>query len=486
VPKTSQQDLLQRFQPIFYPKSIAVVGVSQNTLKVGSSWFKAIIDMGFTGPLYPVNPHGGKLLGYRVYPNLRSIPGDVDYVVVSIPRDNVPALLDDAAAKGVKAVHFFTAGFSESSDAYGAELEKKLVEKARQGGFRVVGVNCLGAYSVEGGLPYGPVGRKGKLGSVSFVTQSGGIGEKLTELGTARGLYFNKGISFGNGIDLDGPDYLEYLAVDPKTEIIGAYFEGTRNGDRLAEIITKAARAKPVVVWKAGRTDIGAAAARSHTGSLAASPAVWSTLIKQAGAIEVHNIEDLSDALLIFQMLQRPQNKPQGNGIAVIGGMADGGGGISVSASDACADARLNIPQLTKETRDKLIDIIGHVGSILRNPVDVSQTGSNPDRIRQAAQAVLDDPNIDLLLVQQDIGVFLRYFPFEVARTVNNIFIDLKNKQHKPLVLVLPPGTHEAERVQLEQDLARAYIPVFPSMERAARAIKSFTQYWQRRSSTGD
>ena len=117
--------------------------------------------------------------------------------------------------------------------------------------------------------------------------------------------------------------------------------------------------------------------------------------------------------------------------------------------------------------------------------MDVSQTSSNPVRIRQAAEIVLADPNIELLLVQQDVGVLLRYLPFEVARAVNNIFIDLKNKQHKPLVLVLPPGTHETERVRLEQDLAQASIPVFPSMERAARAIKSFTQYWQRRSSAG-
>jgi acyl-CoA synthetase (NDP forming) len=485
MPKTPPQELIQKFQPIFYPKSIAVVGVSKNVFKVGSLWFKAILDMGFTGPLYPVNPHGGELLGHKVYPNLRSIPGKVDYTVVSIPRDKVPELLDDATAKGVKAVHFFTAGFSEASDAYGLELENNLVEKARKGGFRVVGINCLGAHSIEGGLPYGPAGRKGKLGSVSFITQSGGIGEKLTELGTARSIYFNKGISFGNGIDLDGPDYLEYLAVDPKTEIIGAYFEGTRNGNQLVEAITEAARAKPLVVWKAGRTDVGAAAAKSHTGSLAASPAVWSALIKQAGAVEVHNIEDLSDALLIFQMLHRPQGKLHGSGIAVIGGMADGGGGISVSGSDACADAGLNIPSLTKETRDKLAEVIGQVGSILRNPVDVSQTGSNPARIRQAVEIVLDDSNIDLLLVQQDIGVLLRYLPFEAAQTVNNIFIDLKNKQHKPLVLVLPPGTHETERIQLEQELAQASIPVFPSMERAARAINHFTQYWQRRSATG-
>jgi len=485
VPKTSPQDLLQEFQPIFYPKSIAVVGASHNVFKSGYHWFKSVVDAGFGGPIYPVNPHGGELLGYKVFPNLRSIPGEVDYVIVSIPRENVPELLDDAAAKKVKAIHFFTAGFSEAGDALGLELEGVLIKKTREGGFRVIGPNCIGAFSVEARLPYGPAGRRHQPGSVSFISQSGGVGEKLGELAVARGINFNKGVSFGNGVDLDGPDFLEYFAVDPKTSIIGAYFEGTRNGRRLMKAIKEAARAKPLVIWKAGRTDVGAAAAMSHTGSIASSPAIWSTIIRQSGAIEVHNVDELADMLLIFQLLPQPKSKLQGNGIAVVGGLSDGGGGISVSASDACAEAGLNIPPLTKETKQKLTNLIGHVGSILRNPVDLSQSGSNPDIIRQAAEIVLADPNIDLLIVQEDVGVLLKYLPIELARTLNNVFIELKARQYKPLVLVLPHGTNEMERLELERELAQASIPVFPSMERAAKAIRNFSQYWQRRPSAG-
>ena len=143
------QDLLQEFQPIFYPKSVAVVGASKNPSKTGYNWFKSILDAGFLGSVYPVNPSGGELFCYKIYPNLTAIPEPVDYVVVTIPREKIPQLLDDAATKKVKAMHFFTAGFSEAGDTFGLELENLMVKKAREGGFRIIGPNCVGPYSVE-------------------------------------------------------------------------------------------------------------------------------------------------------------------------------------------------------------------------------------------------------------------------------------------------------------------------------------------------
>lgn len=470
-----RKQLLQKFEPIFYPKSIAVVGVSQNILKPGSFWFKTIVDAGFDGNIYPVNPRGGEFLGYKVYPSLREIPEPVDYVIVSIPRESIPGLLDDCAANKVKAVHFFTAGFSELGDPSGHKLEEEMVNKARAGGFRIIGPNCIGVYSPESKVPYGPGGKIGKIGSVGFITQSGGIGEKLIELGIARNIYYNKGISFGNGIDLDSPDFIEYMAADPKISVIGAYIEGTRNGRRLFDTFMAATRAKPLVVWKAGRTHVGAAAAMSHTGSMASSPALWSAALKQCGAIEVHSIEELTDTLLIFQQLGR--YKGSGSGVAVVGGMADGGGGISVSASDACAGLGLNIPQLTTNTRQWLANLLGQVGSILRNPVDVSQSGSNPSVVKEALKLILADPLIDLVIIQIDTGVLLKYLPLEILQAIIAVFIELQASQNKPIVIVSPPGAAETERLQIEQALAQASIPVFPTMERAAKAIMNLSQY---------
>ncbi|MCJ7514957.1 MAG: CoA-binding protein, partial [Dehalococcoidia bacterium] len=393
----ANEELLREFEPIFYPKSIAVVGISQNIFKVGSVWLKALVDAGFKGAIYPIHPRGGEFLGLKVYTSIKEVPGIVDYVIVSIPREAVPQLLDDCAHK-VKAIHFFTAGFSEAGDTRGRQLEAELIKKARQGSFRIIGPNCIGVYSPEARVPYGPSGRLGEVGSVGFISQSGGIGEKLFELGIARGIKYSKGVSFGNGIDLDSPNYIEYMAADPRISVIGAYLEGTKNGHQMFATMKGAARLKPIVVWKAGRTDVGAAAAASHTGSLASSAVIWSAALRQSGAIEVLDVEELTDTLLIFQQLGRLEVK--GNGIAVVGGLADGGGGISVSASDACAELGLNIPALSADTRRKLTDLLGRIGSIVRNPVDVSQSGSNPSRIKEVTKLVLADSSIDLVIVQ--------------------------------------------------------------------------------------
>jgi len=468
------KELIREFEPIFYPKSIAVVGISQNIFKVGSLWLKAVVDAGFKGAIYPVHPRGGEFLDLKVYTSIKEIPGIVDYVIVSIPREAVPELLDDCAHK-VKAIHFFTAGFGEAGDITGRKLEEELIRKARQGGFRIIGPNCIGVYSPEVRVPYGPSGRVGEVGSVGFISQSGGIWEKLFELGLARGIKYSKGISFGNGIDLDSPDYMGYMAADPRVSVIGAYLEGAKNGRRLFATMKDTSRLKPLVVWKAGRTDAGAAAAASHTGSLASSAHIWSAALRQAGAIEVQDVEELTDTLLIFQQLGSLNAK--GTSIAVVGGLADGGGGISVSASDACAELGLDIPALSSETRRKLTNLLGQVGSILHNPVDVSQSGSNRSTIKEATGLVLADPSIDLVIVQIDAGILLKYFPWELVESIFTTFIELRSECEKPIVIVSPPGTEETRRIDMERKLAGAFIPVFPTMKRAAKAIINLNRY---------
>ena len=470
----TKEELIREFEPIFYPNSIAVVGVSQNIFKVGSLWLKAIMDAGFRGAIYPIHPRGGEFLGLKVYTSIKEVPGIVDYVIVSIPREAVPELLDDCAHK-VKAIHFFTAGFGEAGDITGRKLEEELIRKARKGGFRIIGPNCIGVYSPEVRVPYGPTGRIGKVGSVGFISQSGGMGEKLVELGVARGINYSKGISFGNGIDLDSPDFMEYMAADPRVSVIGAYLEGAKNSRRLFTTMKDVARLKPLIVWKAGRTDVGAAAAASHTGSLASSAHIWSSALRQSGAIEVRDVEELTDTLLIFQQLGRLDIG--GNGIAVVGGLADGGGGISVSASDACAELGLNIPSLSSETRRKLTNLLGRVGSILRNPVDLSQSGSNRSIIKDATGLVLADSSIDIVIVQIDAGILLKYLPWELVESIFTVFMELSVQQKKPIIIVSPPGACEVQRIEMEQRLASASIPVFPTMKRAAKAIINLSRY---------
>ena len=471
------EEKLKEFEPIFYPESIAVVGVSATSIKAGSLWVMDLRSAGFPGAIYPVGSSGGRIGDLEIFPNLRLVPGEVDYVIVAIPRQSVLELLDDCTAKNVKAVHFFTAGFSETDTQQGRKLEEQMLEKTRQGNMRIIGPNCIGVYCPEHRIPF-LMGILGEDGSVGFVSQSGGIATKLATIGIARHINYSKGVSFGNGIDLDASDFLQYLAADPKTKVIGAYLEGTRDGARLFSTMKAVAKIKPLIVWKGGRTEAGAKAAMSHTGSLASSATIWSAMLKQVGAIEAHSLEELTDTLLIFQRL----GHGRGTRAAIIGGLADGGGGNSVAAGDACLENGLKVPPLSFETKQKLSELLGEVGSILCNPVDVSQAQFRGlATLLQAIDLVVRDTISDIVLIQEDIEILLPIYSQKGLEEINEFFIDLARRQSKPIVIVLPPGSVEAERLRIEQKLLAASIPVFSSMERAAKAIYRLNQYCCRR-----
>jgi acyl-CoA synthetase (NDP forming) len=470
------EEKLKELQPIFYPKSIAVVGASATSIKAGSLWVEDLRSAGYTGPIYPVGTSGGRLGDLEILPNLRLIPGEVDYVIVAVPRQSALELLDDCAAKNVKAVHFFTAGFSEMDTQQGRRLEEQMLEKARRGNVRIIGPNCIGVYCPEHRIPF-LMGILGKNGSVGFISQSGGIATKLVTIGIARHINYSKGVSYGNGIDLDASDFLQYLAADPKTNVIGAYLEGTRDGTRLFNTMKDVASAKPLVVWKGGRTAAGAQAAMSHTGSLASSAAVWSGMLKQVGAIEVNSLEELTDTLLVFQQL----GHRQGTRAAIIGGLADGGGGNSVAAGDACMDNGLKVPPLSSETKEGLGKLLGEVGGIFHNPVDVSQAQFRGlPTLFQAIDLVVGDPISDIVLIQEDVEILLPIYSQKGVEEINEFLMELRSRHSKPIVVVLPPGSTEAERLRIEQKLLAASIPVFCSMERAAKAIHRLNRYYSR------
>jgi len=398
------------------------------------------------------------------------VPGDVEYVVASVPARSVLQLVDECIAKRVGFVQFFTAGFSETGSHEGEELERLMLERARRAGMRIIGPNCIGNFCPAAGIPLGPspLGKIGTPGKVSFISQSGGIAAKLVEYGMARKVRFSKGISVGNCIDLDMSDFLQYYTADEDTAVIGAYLEGTRDGRRWFQTLRKASDVKPTVIWKGGRTEAGAAAARSHTGSLASSAPVWSAMLRQAGAIEARNLEELTDCLLLLQQL----GPIRARNVGIVGGLADGGGGISVSGSDACNDNGLAVPPLERKTRERLLDLIGEVGSILRNPVDVSPAQfKGVDTICEAVRVVASDNAFDILMLQEDVDIMHSYLGIPETREVNTFLARLPGEMNKPLVVVLPGGSEEMVRVEVEEQLLTAGIPVFPTMARAARAV---------------
>ncbi len=469
-------DKLKELEPVFFPKSIAVIGASWDKQKTGYQYVAGLISAGFKGKIYPVNPKGGELLGLKVYPNLTAIPEDIDYVIVSIPRESVLPLLEECAAKKVKIVQFFTAGFSEAEDDVGHELETSIVNKARQGGFRIIGPNCIGVYCPASKIPLGWWTTLGEEGSISFLSQSGGMAISIVEIGIAKGINYSKGISYGNGCDLDSIDFLEYFAVDPKTTIIGAYLEGVKNGNRFFSLLKEVTKHKPVIILKGGRTKAGATASASHTGALATSNIIWLTTVKQAGAIPVNSIEELTDTMLLFQQL----DCYPGDNIAIISGLPGGaGGGIAVSSTDLFIESALKVPPLLKETKQKLTHLLGHVGSILHNPVDIAQGRGNPQVIRKAMELVIADPRIDLVIVYEDVDLLLRFFSWEHIMEINSIFTNLRQQQRKPIIVVLPPGSAIMEHKKIERILCQNKIPVFSTLERTAKAISNMKEYYR-------
>ena len=379
---------------VFRPRSMAVVGLSPDPhgTWLNKVYLQAPLDAGFKGPIYPVNLKGGRIGKLRVYASLRDVPGPVDYVVSCVPAQQTPDLLEDCRAIGVKVVQLYTAGFSETGQGRGTELQNRLLEIARRGRIRLMGPNCMGVYCPNSGMSFSPDFPK-EPGDVGLLCQSGGNATYLVRSGTARGLRFSKAISYGNACDLNECDILEYLARDPETKAIAAYIEGTADGRRLAGVLTEACRDKPVVIYKGGYTEAGSRATASHTGAMAGSQAVWDGLIRQAGAIRVNSVEEMTDMLVALRV-----KPPRGLNTCVVGV----GGGASVLATDEMEKAGLKLPPIPASLEKKIQQIIPPAGGMLGNPIDAFPLTGLILRRQAAGQPVSVAPG------RQGVGGFHR------------------------------------------------------------------------------
>ena len=325
-----------QLRPIFAPRSAAVVGVSQDPWKPGTTMLRALVEFGFNGRLYPVSSRGGEVMGMKAYPSVESLPEAVDVAFLFVPTEVLVDVVRQCKAKGVKGVVAFTGGFSETGSAAGRALEAEL-KKQFDGSIRMIGPNCLGVYSPGGGVTQHPgEGYSQTGGDVAFVAQSGGLSEDFCRAAPNFGFQCSKVVSYGNACDVNEADLLEYMGADPATNVVGMYIEGPRDGRRFARTLREVAAAKPVVVWKGGLTPLGAAAASSHTGSLAGSLEVWAALLHQVGAVQVNSFEELLDTLAAFHFLPGLDDRR----IGYVGA----GGGNTVVAGDASYRSGLPLP----------------------------------------------------------------------------------------------------------------------------------------------
>ncbi len=465
---------------LFHPRSIAIAGVSENANKFnfGMQYLLGLREFGFPGKIYPINPTGGEVNGITLYKSLREIPGEVDYIISAIPATYTPKLVDEAAQKGVKAIHFFTSGFSEIEDAEGKRLQEDVIARAKKGGIRVIGPNCLGIYCPAAGISFnGDFART--AGSVAMISQSGGNAAHCIQEGAARGVYFSKVISMGNGADLNESDFLEYLARDEETKIITAYLEGVRQGPRFFKALQKAARSKPVVVLKVGTSESGAEAAVSHTTALAGSDQVWDSLLKQAGVIRAGSIEEMMDVALAFQQM----TAPAGNRMVIVGI----GGGASVILADEFSQAGLALPRLGDNIRQKLINVFPtEAGRIFKNPIDLNNF-ETPDKFFSTMKILDSCEEADMLILHVAFDHFALVSKAEKEFWVGSylkLIGQLKKDLAKPLAVILhsyssanmKPLAHKAEA-----ELAASGTTVFPSIGRAALALSRFTRYHAKR-----
>ncbi len=460
---------------VFSPRGVAVVGASPTGRGFATGVLMSLKDAGFPA-IYAVNRKYNEVLGIPCYPTVRDIPGVVDYVVVGIPAESALELLDDCAAKGVRAVQFFTAGFRESGLAEGAELEQAMLEKARKGGFRIIGPNCIGLFVPKSRLVNGN-GVPLEPGPIAFMSQSGGHASFFPADGGPRGLRFSKVISYGNGLDIDDSELFRYFASDPETEYIAAYIEGARNGPEFKAALKEAASKKPVVIYKGGTTEAGLRAARGHTASLTSSVDVFKALCRQVGAIQVDDTDELLDMLVALRFATP---HPKCTGVALVGA----GGGPSVLASDEIDKAGLRMPAMSPETREKLLKFLPMAGSILDNPID-APTLSTPEAIGPTLHVLSQLPEVDILIYHLgfhpigSLGMGRFSAPDFLEPTIDAMK-KVWQESGKPIVLALRPGLSvEAmkEFLVTQEAFVNAGFPVFHTLRQAAVAMSRLVSW---------
>jgi len=466
------------------PRSIAVVGASANPDKPSYIFLRQLLDHGYRGDIFPVNPKYAEVLGVKAYPNLQQIPQTVDYVICCIPAADVPNLIQECGHKEVKLVHIFTGGFSETGRPESARLEQQIRQRAQEYGIRLIGPNCMGLYHPREGIAFGYDFPR-EPGPVGMASQSGAGATYFVHLAALRGIRFSKIISYGNALDFDESDFLDYFTQDPETRVIVLYIEGIKDGRRFLSSLTRAAAVKPVIIVKGGRGQAGNRAAASHTAALSINGQIWNAAIAQAGAIAAENFEETADLAVSFCFLRTPPG--------IRAGIVGIGGGPSVLATDECEQAGLDVVPLPTGIRQQLKEKSVAIWDWIGNPVDSSILGGAIGHI-EVLQMMARHPDFDLLIgiINEDAPFPQQYMTSMIRASVRG-YIKINQETTKPLVMVVGekgPGIDNYDHwrwhilSEARTRLIAANIPVYPSISRATRAAKKLADYYHCRERT--
>ncbi len=451
---------MSTLNPILRPKSIAVIGASRSPNTIGWHILDNLLEHGFHGPVYPVNPKAEAIHSIQAYASIGAVPGPVDLAVVVVPKNFVIDVVKECIAADVKALVVISAGFKEVGGE-GIEREKELAGLVRRHGLRMVGPNCMGvinnAPDISMNATFAPA--TPPPGPVAFMSQSGAMGASVLDYAGSLGIGISSFVSAGNKADVSGNDLVEFWREDPDTTVILMYLESFGNPSRFIRIARTITKQKPICVVKSGRTGAGARAAASHTGALAATDLATDAIIAQAGAIRAQTVEELFD----FAMAFSNQPLPASNRVAIV----TNAGGPGIIIADACEANGLEVAALAPETEEKLRTRLPEEASV-RNPVDLIASAT-PDSYEFALSCAFNDPNIDAAIAAfvPPLGIQTK----DVATALVRV-----NAEHpeKPLLAVLmgreglPAGVAE---------LHEARIPAYIFPESAAKALGTMWSY---------
>ena len=437
---------------LFEPRSVAIIGASRDPSKTGHIILRNVVEAGFKGALYPVNPKADAILGLKAYPSLKKVPGSVDLAVVVVPARFVPLVMEEAGEVGVKAAVIISGGFREVGPD-GAELEREVVKVARKYGIRFLGPNCQGVNNPHEGLCASWPLIKAR-GPLAIISQSGTVAATFEIWAEREGVGVSKMAALGNKADINEIDLLEYLGEDEKTRAVAMYIEAVSDGRRFIEVADEVSRRKPVVILKSGRTEAGARAVASHTGSLAGSYQLYLAAFRKVGAVAVDSIEELYDVAKGLALLPRPR----GDKVLII--TSSGGSGI---ISTDCTEAYgMRMASLRGDVADSLRRKLPR-HCIVRNPLDLTGD-ADAERYDSALEEVFKDPDIDIV-----VTIFGDPIP-KASEVVGKWF-----RRGKTVIPVYLGGGDVEER---EKALMHSRgIPVFPTPERGVRVAKALWDY---------
>ena len=453
------------FEPVFSPKSVAIIGTSRNRVKLGYQSLKAFIEAEYRGKIYPINPNAQTVGGYRAYPSILDVPEEIDLAVISLPSFGVLEAVKDCAKKGVKAVVIFAMGFKELDDQ-GAHMEKEMARICNDAGIKIIGPNTIGLMNSYSNLnaSFAPMGKLPR-GKVSIISQSGGMGTTLVAYLLEAELGFSKFVGVGNRANVEIADVLLYLKEDPTTKVICIFLEGVEDARRLVQIAKEVAEEKPVVIYKVGKTEVAARVAFSHTGSLAGSYELYRAAFAQAGILEVIEPSELIDAAKAMSILP-PAN---GEKVALVTHTA----GPSLVITEVLEGNGIKLSVLSDKTKRRIREAVP-TNITVQNPCDLLGVAYIlPELYGIVGGILLEDSDVDAL-----IAVYTPSFQPE-ARLPAKELVQITKTAGKPVVaaLVSPTTLHIREKSELE----RNGVAVYRTPERAAKAVANHIKYWKLR-----